>query len=50
MSSDLPADRIAPVVSPDTQRLAARMAQDAFATLFRLTAEGASQPMAAAML
>ena len=43
MSPELPGDRLANLVSPDTQRLAARMAQDAFAALFRLTADGDGQ-------
>jgi len=37
ISPDIPVDRLAGVVSPDTQKLAARMAQDAFAQVFRLT-------------
>jgi hypothetical protein len=36
MTTDIPADRLAALVPPDDQRLAARMAQDAFATIFRL--------------
>ena len=32
-----PADRLAELVAPDEQRLAARMAQDAFTRIFRLT-------------
>ncbi|MBK7017805.1 MAG: hypothetical protein IPH39_20210 [Sulfuritalea sp.] len=35
----LPPDTLADVVHPDVQRLAARMAQDAFTQLFRLTLE-----------
>ena len=49
MPSELPSDRLAPIVSPDTQRLAARMAQDGFATLFRLTVDGDAQRVAAAL-
>jgi hypothetical protein len=35
----LPADGLAPLATPDVQRLAARMAQDAFTRIFRLTLE-----------
>ncbi|OHC66181.1 MAG: hypothetical protein A3H93_02465 [Rhodocyclales bacterium RIFCSPLOWO2_02_FULL_63_24] len=35
----LPADGLAALASPDVQRLAARMAQDAFTRIFRLTLE-----------
>ncbi|MCF8178836.1 MAG: hypothetical protein K9J74_10045 [Sulfuritalea sp.] len=40
----LPADMLAQLVTPDAQRLAARMAQDAFTRIFRLTLE--SDPVA----
>ncbi len=36
----LPADTMASLVAPEVQRLAARMAQDAFTQIFRLTLEG----------
>ena len=36
----LPADGLANLATPDVQRLAARMAQDAFTRIFRLTLEG----------
>ena len=36
----LPADGLASLATPDVQRLAARMAQDAFTRIFRLTLEG----------
>jgi hypothetical protein len=36
----LPADGLAHLATPDVQRLAARMAQDAFTRIFRLTLEG----------
>lgn len=36
MSYDLPVDHLATVLPPDGQRLAARMAQDAFTAVFRL--------------
>ncbi|MDO8787850.1 MAG: hypothetical protein Q7J42_07250 [Sulfuritalea sp.] len=35
-----PVDRLAGLATPDAQRLAARMAQDAFTRIFRLTLEG----------
>ncbi|MCK9389457.1 MAG: hypothetical protein M0Q22_13820 [Sulfuritalea sp.] len=38
--STLPPDDLAALVTPDVQRLAARMAQDAFTRIFRLTLEG----------
>ena len=38
--ADLPVDQLATIAPPDTQRLAARMAQDAFAEIFRLTLNG----------
>jgi len=38
--STLPPDDLAGLVTPDVQRLAARMAQDAFTRIFRLTLEG----------
>ena len=38
--SSLPADGLAALVSPEQQRQAARMAQDGFARLFALSAEG----------
>ena len=40
MHPELPADQFATLLPPDTQRLAARMAQDAFSAVFRLTAAG----------
>lgn len=40
----LPADTLAALVPPEVQRLAARMAQDAFSRIFRLTLE--SDPLA----
>jgi len=49
MHPELPADQLAAHISPDTQRLAARMAQDAFSTLFRLTVEGDSAKLAATL-
>ena len=36
----LPPDRLAALATPEMQRLAARMAQDAFTRIFRLTLEG----------
>jgi hypothetical protein len=38
-TTDIPADQLAALLAPDTQRLAARMAQDAFTTLFRQTVD-----------
>jgi len=38
--SSIPADRLATLADPELQRLAARMAQDGFARIFRLTVEG----------
>ena len=49
MHPELPGDQLAPLLPPDTQRLAARMAQDGFATLFRLTVDGDAQRVAAAL-
>ena len=48
-TTDIPADQLAALVAPDTQRLAARMAQDAFTTLFHLTLEGDPAKLAAAL-
>lgn len=40
LASSIPADRLAAIVSADMQRHAARMAQDAFTQVFRLTLSG----------
>ena len=48
-TTEIPADQLAALVSPDTQRLAARMAQDAFTTLFRLTLDGDQEKLGAAL-
>ena len=45
----LPPDTLADVVHPDVQRLAARMAQDAFTQLFRLTLERDAPALQAAV-
>jgi hypothetical protein len=45
----LPADGLASLATPDVQRLAARMAQDAFTRLFRLTLEGDEAALSAAV-
>jgi hypothetical protein len=45
----LPADGLAPLATPDVQRLAARMAQDAFTRIFRLTLEGDAAALNAAV-
>lgn len=42
--SQPPADQLAGLVNPDTQRLAARMAQDVFAGVFRLAASSEGAP------
>lgn len=43
--AEFPADQLSAIATPDIQRLAARMAQDAFASVFRLTLSGdAEQP------
>jgi hypothetical protein len=41
--ADFPIDQLATIASQDTQRLAARMAQDVFAEVFRLTLNGSGQ-------
>jgi len=48
-TTDIPADQLAALVSPDTQRLAARMAQDAFTTLFRLTLDADNDKLGATL-
>ncbi len=48
-TTEIPADQLAALASPDTQRLAARMAQDAFTTLFRLTLDGDQEKLGAAL-
>lgn len=48
-TTEIPADQLAALVAPDTQRLAARMAQDAFTTLFRLTLDGDQEKLGAAL-
>ena len=45
----LPADGLAQLVTPDLQRLAARMAQDAFTRIFRLTLEADAAQLEAAV-
>ncbi|MBK7415527.1 MAG: hypothetical protein IPJ38_10870 [Dechloromonas sp.] len=45
----LPADQLAVIAPQDIQRLAARMAQDAFAGIFRLTLNGSAKEMEAAL-
>lgn len=45
----LPPDRLAEFAPPELQRLAARMAQDAFTRIFRLTLEGDEAAMHAAV-
>jgi len=45
----LPADGLASLATPDVQRLAARMAQDAFTRIFRLTLEGDTAALNAAV-
>jgi hypothetical protein len=44
-----PADGLASLASPEVQRLAARMAQDAFTRIFRLTLEGDDAALQAAV-
>ena len=44
-----PADRLAGLAAPDAQRLAARMAQDAFTRIFRLSLEGDEATLAGAV-
>ncbi|MCX7165202.1 MAG: hypothetical protein NTV11_02885 [Rhodocyclales bacterium] len=46
----LPPDRLAELASPELQRLAARMAQDAFTRIFRLTLEGDEAAVHAAVV
>lgn len=48
-TTEIPADQLAPLASPDTQRQAARMAQDAFATIFRLTADAEGEKIGPAL-
>lgn len=48
-TADIPADQLAALVAPDTQRMAARMAQDAFTTLFRLTLDANNNQLGAAL-
>ena len=45
-----PADSLAGLVAPEVQRLAARMAQDAFTRIFRLTLEGDEAALQAAVV
>jgi hypothetical protein len=45
-----PADTLAGLVTPEVQRLAARMAQDAFTRIFRLTLEGDEAALQAAVV
>ena len=45
----LPADQLAVIAPQDIQRLAARMAQDAFAGIFRLTLNGSDKEMEEAL-
>ena len=45
----LPADGLAKLATPEVQRLAARMAQDAFTRIFRLTLEGDAAALNAAV-
>ncbi|MCX7150829.1 MAG: hypothetical protein NTY05_15765 [Rhodocyclales bacterium] len=45
----LPPDHLAGLATPDVQRLAARMAQDAFTRIFRLTIEGDQASLQAAV-
>ena len=45
----LPADGLAALAAPDVQRLAARMVQDAFTRIFRLTVEGDEAAVCAAI-
>jgi hypothetical protein len=45
----LPADGLASLATPEVQRLAARMAQDAFTRIFRLTLEGDEAALQAAV-
>lgn len=49
MGTDIPADRLATLLPPDGQRLAARMAQDAFAAVFRLTLDADTDKFPAAL-
>ena len=44
-----PADGLADLAPPEVQRLAARMAQDAFTLIFRLTLEGDDAALQAAV-
>lgn len=46
----LPTDGLATLATPDVQRLAARMTQDAFTRIFRLTLEGNESAMRAAVV
>jgi len=46
----LPPDHLAVLAAPDLQRLAARMAQDAFTRIFRLTLEGDEAGLQAAVI
>ena len=48
-TTEIPADQLATLVSPDTQRLAARMTQDAFTTLFRLTLDADNDKLGATL-
>ncbi len=43
--ADLPLDQLAAIAPQDTQRLAARTAQDAFAAVFRLALDGEKTPL-----
>ena len=45
-----PADGLADLAPPEVQRLAARMAQDAFTLIFRLTLEGDEAALQAAVV
>jgi hypothetical protein len=48
-TTDIPADQLATLVAPDTQRLAARMTQDAFTALFRLTLDADNDKLGATL-
>jgi hypothetical protein len=49
MNTDIPADHLAVLVPSDDQRLAARMAQDAFTMIFRLTFAADAGKLSAAL-
>ena len=48
-TTDIPADQLATLVAPDTQRFAARMTQDAFTALFRLTLDADNDKLGATL-